>query len=43
MKFNVLPEASGEAIAAALWYEERKDALGQEFLRAIEHAFAQIK
>jgi hypothetical protein len=35
MTFRVLPEAEGEAIATAVWYDERQPFLGDEFLAAV--------
>ncbi len=43
MKFRVLPEAEGEAIAAAIWYDERQSSLGDEFLAAVHDALNMIR
>jgi len=43
MIWRVLPEAQGEAIEAAVWYEERQRSLGEEFLDEIESAFEHIR
>ena len=43
MNFEVLPEANGEAIAAALWYDEQRLGLGDEFLAELEAAFTAIE
>lgn len=33
------PEADAEAESAAVWYEDRQDGLGQDFLAELERAF----
>jgi toxin ParE1/3/4 len=43
MILRVLPEAQGEAIEAAVWYEDRQRSLGEEFLCEIETAFERIR
>jgi toxin ParE1/3/4 len=43
MILRVLPEAQGEAIEAAVWYEGRQRLLGEEFLDEIETAFERIR
>lgn len=43
MILRVLPEARGEAIEAAIWYEECQRSLGEEFLGEIETAFDRIR
>jgi len=43
MTFRVLPEAEGEAVAAAIWYEERQPSLGDQFLWAVQCAFDAIR
>lgn len=42
MNFRVLPEADGEAIAAALWYDDQQSGLADEFFAEIEIAYASI-
>lgn len=42
MNFRVLPEADGEAIAAALWYDDQQPGLADEFFTEIEIAYASI-
>ncbi|MGC1274482.1 MAG: hypothetical protein WBC44_12325 [Planctomycetaceae bacterium] len=42
MNLRVLPEADGETLEAALWYEERRTGLGERFLTARELALAGI-
>lgn len=39
MMLRVLPEADGEVIAAADWYEERRPGLGDEFIAEVEQAY----
>jgi hypothetical protein len=43
MTFRVLPEAEGEAIATAVWYDERQPFLGDEFLAAVHDALNTIR
>ena len=43
MNFRVLPEAQGDAIEAAIWYDDRQAALGSEFLGVVENAFQSIQ
>lgn len=43
MNYRVLPEADGEAIAAALWYDDQHVGLGNEFLLELQAAFATIR
>lgn len=43
MIFRVLPEAEGEAIAAAVWYDKRQPFLGDEFLAAVDDALNTIR
>ena len=43
MKCRVFPEADSEAIAAALWYEEQRIGLGNEFLAELQAAFRIIQ
>lgn len=43
MNDRVLPEADGEAIAAATWYDEQRPGLGDEFLAELAAAFASIR
>jgi len=38
LPFRTEPEASVELDEAAVWYEERRDGLGLEFLQAIDNA-----
>ena len=42
MNFHLLPEADGEAIAAALWYDEQRLGLGDEFIVELEAGFRAI-
>jgi toxin ParE1/3/4 len=41
-RFRTEPEASAELDEAALWYEQRRNGLGIEFLEAIDNALAFI-
>jgi len=41
--FQVLPEAQGESIEAAIWYDDRQPSLGTEFLAEIRRAFDAIR
>lgn len=43
MSFQVLPEAQGDAIEAAIWYDDRQASLGTEFLAVVDQAFHQIR
>ena len=43
MNHRVLPEADGEGIAAALWYDERKSGLGDDFLDEMQAAFVRVR
>lgn len=43
MNFHVLPEADGEAITAALWYEERQPGLADEVFAQMQLAYASIR
>lgn len=43
MKLVLDPEAKAELRQAAVFYEECRDGLGQEFLDALESAFDQIR
>ena len=36
------PEADAEAESAAVWYEDRQDGLGQDFLAELERAFTLV-
>ncbi len=42
MKLRVLPEALRETEQAAEWYEEKRLGLGEDFLRELESAYANI-
>ena len=42
MRVEVLPEAQAELLRAALWYEEQRGALGEEFVVAVSTAFDRI-
>ncbi|HUQ71499.1 MAG TPA: type II toxin-antitoxin system RelE/ParE family toxin [Planctomycetaceae bacterium] len=42
MSRRILPEADGEAIAAALWYDDRRAGLGDDFLAEFEQSLGQI-
>lgn len=39
MNLRILPEADGEVIAAAEWYDARSPGLGDEFLGEVEQAY----
>lgn len=41
-RFLTEPEAAAELEQAAIWYEERQNGLGTEFLRAVDHTVAII-
>lgn len=43
VKFDVLPEALGEAIEAAVWYDDRQQSLGTEFLADLQFALDAIR
>ena len=43
MNFRVLPEAQGDAIEAAIWYDDRQASLGTEFLAVVRQAFLLIQ
>ncbi|WP_437185264.1 hypothetical protein SH668x_002363 [Planctomicrobium sp. SH668] len=43
MNFRVLPEAQGDAIEAAIWYDDRQASLGTEFLAVAHQAFQLIQ
>ena len=43
MNFRVLPAADGEAIAAALWYEDRRSGLADDFFIEMRSAFDVIR
>jgi plasmid stabilization system protein ParE len=43
VRFIVLPEAEGDAIAAAVWYEDQKPGLADEFLAEIGAAFEMVR
>ena len=38
MRVDLHPEARAELRSAALWYEERREGLGMEFIAAIDAA-----
>lgn len=39
MTLRILPEADGEVIAAAEWYDARRPGLGEQFLQEVERAY----
>ena len=39
MTLRILPEADGEVITAAEWYDARRPGLGDEFLDEVEQAY----
>ena len=43
MKFRVLSIAIGEAIAAALWYEDRRPGLADEFQSQLQRTYELIR
>jgi toxin ParE1/3/4 len=43
VKFRVLPVAEGEAIAAAIWYEDRQSGLGDDFVSEFHSALDMIR
>ena len=43
MNFRVMPVADGESIAAAIWYEERRSGLADDFLIEMRSAFDVIR
>lgn len=43
MKIRALPEADAEALDAALWYEDERTGLGDDFLAARERAIERIE
>ena len=42
MRVDLHPEARAELRSAALWYEERRDGLGVEFVAAVDAALLRI-
>ena len=42
MRVDLHPEARAEFRSAALWYEERRDGLGVEFVAAVDAALLRI-
>ena len=42
MSVRILPEADGESLEAALWYEDRRSGLGDEFLAERAHVLVEI-
>lgn len=43
MSFRVLLEAELEAADAAIWYDDQRSGLGDEFLTEVERAFARVR
>ena len=43
MNFRVLPVADGEAIATAIWYEDRRPGLADDFFTQMRSAFELIR
>jgi hypothetical protein len=43
VNFTILPAADLEALEAAVWYDDRRTGLGDEFLHDLEVAFGQIR
>lgn len=43
MNFSVLALAELEAAEAVIWYEDKREALGDEFLTELEGTFARIR
>ena len=43
MIFRVLPAALGDALAAASWYDDQQDGLGDEFLDEVQDAWETIR
>ena len=43
MNFTVLPAADGDAIAAAIWYEDQQPGLADDFFAEMQHAYSQIQ
>lgn len=43
MTFQVLPAALGDAMAAASWYDEQRNGLGDEFLDEFQDALETIR
>ena len=42
MRVDLHPEARAELRSGALWYEERRDGLGEEFVAAVDAVFLRI-
>lgn len=42
MRVDLHPEARAELYSSALWYEERRDGLGNDFIAAIDAAVGRI-
>ncbi len=43
MNLRILPEAQGEALEAATWYERQRGSLGEEFLSELESALTTLR
>ena len=43
MNFIVLPEAEGDAIVAAVWYDDQKPGLADEFLAQLRATFQIVR
>jgi toxin ParE1/3/4 len=43
VKFKIHPGASAEVAKQAIWYDSRRDGLGDEFLAAVDDAFDLIE
>jgi hypothetical protein len=43
VNFRVMPVADGEAIAAAIWYEDRRSGLADDFVSEMRSAFDAIR
>ena len=42
MRVDLYPEARAEFRSGALWYEERRDGLGEEFVAAVDEVLLRI-
>jgi hypothetical protein len=42
-RLNIRPEAEADVMEAALWYEQRKPGLGEEFITEVDQAIRQVR
>jgi hypothetical protein len=41
-RLNIRPEAEADVVEAALWYEQRKPGLGEEFVTEVDQAIRRV-